>query len=187
MAADVKERTAPFSERQKMKAKGRQVMLRPAIPRDAEELRRRLARVVREGVYLDETPDSLPDKQEKKEEIQEIQDAGGMYTVVEVDGEIAGAAILKRGNRGISRHTARFRTWLTPGYRGMGLGRKLMEYTIAWARTQEVEKINLDVWSSNDRAIELYKKYGFKVEGRLRKQAILHGKYVDEVYMSLFL
>lgn len=187
MAVELKEATAPFQERQGMKIKGRQVVLRSATPRDAEELQRRLARVVREGVYLDETPDTLPDKREKKEEIQEIQDADGMYAVVEVDGEIAGAATLKRGSRGITRHTVRFRTWLTPGYRGMGLGRKLMEYTIAWARVHGVEKINLDVWSSNERAIKLYKKYGFKVEGRLRKQAILQGKYVDEVYMSLFL
>ncbi|MDR6226321.1 GNAT family N-acetyltransferase [Desmospora profundinema] len=187
MAVDLKRATIPFRDRQRMRIKGRQVVLRPADNGDAEELQRRLARVVREGVYLDETPDSLPGKQETKEEIREIQQRGGMYTVVEVDGEIAGAAILKRGSRGISRHTVRFRTWLTPGYRGMGLGKKLMEYTIGWARANGVEKINLDVWSSNDRAIELYKKYGFQVEGRLRKQAILRGDYVDEVFMGLFL
>jgi RimJ/RimL family protein N-acetyltransferase len=186
MAVELKQATIPFRERQMMRIKGKQVVLRPATDGDAEELSRRLARVVREGVYLDETPATLPDRRETQEEIRHIQTHGGMYAVVEVDGEIAGAALLKRGSRGISRHTVRFRTWLTPGYRGMGLGKKLMEYTIAWARAHGVEKINLDVWSSNHRAIQLYKKYGFQVEGRLRRQAILRGEYVDEVFMGLF-
>lgn len=166
---------------------GHRIVLRPASDKDAPELKSRLARVIQEEVYLDEAQDSLPDIQETQHEIREIQRDKGMYTVVEVDGKIAGAALLRRGSRDKSFHTAKFRTWLTPGYRGMGLGKKLMAYTIDWARRNRVEKIVLDVWSTNNRAIRLYKRYGFQIEGRLRRQAILKGNYVDEVFMALFL
>ncbi|OYD07183.1 GNAT family N-acetyltransferase [Paludifilum halophilum] len=189
MAVELQNAVASFHERQTHHTKdGHTVTIRPAeSERDASEIRRRLARVVKEGVYLDETPDSLGDTGKKKDEIREIQKGGGMYTVVEVDGTIAGVALLRRGSKGISYHTAKFRTWLIPRYRGMGLGKKLMNYSIDWARANGIEKVNLDVWSNNDRAIQLYKKYGFRVEGRLRRQAILKGEYVDEVFMGLFL
>ncbi len=69
----------------------------------------------------------------------------------------------------------------------MGLGKKLMEYTIDWAQDNNLEKINLDVWSNNERAIRLYRKYGFRLEGNRRRQGILNGEYVDEIFMSRFL
>ncbi|SMO82599.1 GNAT family N-acetyltransferase [Melghirimyces algeriensis] len=187
MVVDLKQMASKHLEKNNYRVKGHQVIIRQAVPEDAEELRKRFARVVQEEVYLDETPDDLPDIREKRREIKEIRDSEGMYAVVKVDGKIAGSAQLKRGSKGISHHTAQFRTWLTPGYRGMGLGKKLMEYTINWAKKHGIEKINLDVWDTNDRAIRLYRKYGFRVEGCRRRQAIFDGKYVDEVFMARFL
>ncbi len=76
---------------------------------------------------------------------------------------------------------------LFPGTGGWDWGKKLMEYVIDGARARGVEKISLDVFSNNERAIGLYKKYGFRVEGRLKGQYVLEGRYVDEILMGLFL
>lgn len=177
-----------FFERRIERTKdGRIVMIRPAKSSDAAEIARRMARVVKEGIYLEEEPDTLTTGQEKKDEIRKIRANGGMYAVAEVGGAIAGVALLRRGPLDMNRHVAKFRMWLIPGYRGLGLGRKLMEYTIDWARAHRVEKISLDVFSNNDRAIRLYKKYGFRVEGRLKGQYVLKGRHVDEIIMGLFL
>lgn len=177
-----------FRERRIERAKdGRIVMIRPAKSTDAAEIARRMARVVKEGIYLEEEPDTLPTGKEKEEEIRRIREDGGMYAVAEVDGKIAGVALLRRGPLEMNRHVAKFRMWLIPGYRGLGLGKKLMEYIIDWARAHGVEKISLDVFSNNERAIRLYKKYGFRVEGRLKRQYVLEGRYVDEIFMGLFL
>jgi RimJ/RimL family protein N-acetyltransferase len=178
----------PFRERRLYRTKdGQWVTLRPARENDAPEITKRMARVVKEGVYLEEDLDTMPTGEEHRKEIRSIQNDDGMYTVAEVNGKIAGVAILKRGSMEMSRHTAKFRTWLAPGFRGMGLGKKLMEYTIVWAEANGLEKINLDVFSNNQRAIKLYQKYGFRKEGHLRKQYVLKGKYVDEIFMSLFI
>jgi RimJ/RimL family protein N-acetyltransferase len=178
----------PFRERRLFHTKdGEWVTLRPARASDAPEITKRMARVVKEGVYLEEDLDTMPNGEEHRKEIRSIHEDDGMYTVAEVNGKIAGVAILKRGSMEMNRHTAKFRTWLAPGFRGMGLGKKLMEYTIAWAKANGLEKINLDVFSNNQRAIRLYQKYGFRKEGHLRKQYVLEGEYVDEILMSLFI
>lgn len=177
-----------FQAEQRYKAKdGREVTLRPAAPEDAPGIIKRMARVVREGAYLQEDESTLKSVQEKAEQIRQYRREGSMYTVAVVDGEVVGAALLKRGQLKMHRHTCNYRIWIGPKYRGMGIGKKFMLYSIDWARAQGLRKFCLDVFSNNDRAIELYKKYGFVVEGRRREQFNLEGRYVDEIFMSLFL
>jgi ribosomal protein S18 acetylase RimI-like enzyme len=45
---------------------------------------------------------------------------------------------------------------------GRGVGRKLMESAIAYARMLQKEIVWLGVWEKNVRAIEFYKKFGFE-------------------------
>ena len=54
-------------------------------------------------------------------------------------------------------------------------------------KQKEIEKISLSVFSNNKRAIGLYKKFGFKIEGRLEHQFILKEKYADEIEMGLII
>ena len=60
---------------------------------------------------------------------------------------------------------------LAHGYRGKGLGRKLMQAAIDDARRYGFEVIELAVFQSNIAAIELYEKLGFKHAG--------HGKNIE--------
>jgi RimJ/RimL family protein N-acetyltransferase len=48
-----------------------------------------------------------------------------------------------------------------------------------------LHKICLTVYANNERAIRVYAKLGFKPEGRLREQAFIEGRYVDEIVMGL--
>lgn len=45
-------------------------------------------------------------------------------------------------------------------------------------------KIELIVFADNESALMLYKKFGFEVEGIMKKSSICRGKYVDEIMMS---
>jgi peptidyl-dipeptidase Dcp len=51
---------------------------------------------------------------------------------------------------------------LSPEYRGIGLGKKLMELYIAWLKQHDYQSSYL--WTTNEQkaAIELYKRYNFK-------------------------
>lgn len=46
-------------------------------------------------------------------------------------------------------------------------------------------KVHLEVLSFNHRAINLYKKIGFKVEGVKRQEILRDGKFIDSILMSM--
>lgn len=52
-----------------------------------------------------------------------------------------------------------------PEYRGFGIGSMLMESLLSICKLERVTAITLEVRVSNERAINLYKKYGFEEEG----------------------
>ncbi len=56
--------------------------------------------------------------------------------------------------------------WVAPRARGKGAGEALIDAVIRWARTQRVERVSLDVWEDNERAIALYERCGFVDRGR---------------------
>jgi RimJ/RimL family protein N-acetyltransferase len=74
------------------------------------------------------------------------------------------------------------------GHRSAGLGTRLLEAVIGWAREGGAHKVVLEVWPHNTRAIGLYEKLGFVVEGRYRRHwRWRDGSLWDSVMMGLVL
>lgn len=48
-----------------------------------------------------------------------------------------------------------------------------------------LQPVELEVWASNERAIGLYQKFGFQIEGRKRKARFIGGYYEDIITMEL--
>lgn len=109
--------------------------------------------------------------------------------VAESAGRAVGLLTLVPGQFGRKdAHVATLGMMIAPGYRGRGIGRQMVAYAIDWARTHEYEKIQLQVFSSNTRALNLYRTLGFEEEGRRRKVFRLPEiGLVDGVMMGLFL
>lgn len=76
---------------------------------------------------------------------------------------------------------------LIASHRGQGLGSQLLEKTLAHAKSFGLEKVELDVYSTNTVAIALYKKFGFTEEGFTKHYRKLDGKYFDSISMAKFL
>lgn len=55
-----------------------------------------------------------------------------------------------------------------PELRGRGLGARLLEQVVAVSRRRGVAKLYLEVRDSNDGAIRLYERFGFREVGRRR-------------------
>ena len=70
--------------------------------------------------------------------------------------------------------------------RGIGLGSALMDACLAQARGLGLEKIELEVFASNEAARALYKKKGFFEEGTRLKKRKFEGRYDDLVCMGFF-
>lgn len=111
-----------------------------------------------------------------------------LFLVAEENGEIVGHGLLERRDLAVTSHVVFVSLAVHEGHQGKGFGKALMEELIAWARSApDVEKIELNVRSSNDRAIGLYRSLGFVEEGRWTKRIkIGPGEYLDDVMMALW-
>jgi ribosomal protein S18 acetylase RimI-like enzyme len=72
-------------------------------------------------------------------------------------------------------------------YRRRGIGTKLLDNAIDAAKDFGMEKIELEVYTSNIPAIKLYEKRGFILEGIKKKARKLDGEYFDLKIMALFM
>jgi ribosomal protein S18 acetylase RimI-like enzyme len=66
-----------------------------------------------------------------------------------------------------------------------GVGRALVEAAVAAARERGARRLTLRVLGPNTAARALYESCGFVVEGVLRGEFLLDGRYVDDVLMAL--
>jgi len=129
-------------------------------------------------------PISEAEEREFLDRAGEIDNA--LMIVAEWKGEMVGSLTFKGGDRARTRHVGEFGISVARKCQGIGLGRRLIEVLIDWARTGAiVRKINLVVLTSNVRAIALYESLGFEPEGRSRRDLLVDGEFHDAFVMGL--
>jgi ribosomal protein S18 acetylase RimI-like enzyme len=100
-------------------------------------------------------------------------------------GEVIGWCDISPGRNEGFTHSARLAMGVCKKYRGVGIGKKLLREAIAEARKTGLERIELEVYSSNIPALTLYEKHGFVREGVKVKGRKLDGVYEDIIEMAL--
>jgi ribosomal protein S18 acetylase RimI-like enzyme len=65
-------------------------------------------------------------------------------------------------------------------YQGQGVGRRLMQRALEWARQQGAQDIELSVSEANRRAIALYETMGYESVGRRMRRRIDSGGCADK-------
>jgi RimJ/RimL family protein N-acetyltransferase len=74
-------------------------------------------------------------------------------------------------------------------FKGKGYGKEVLEHIKTLAKNQSIKRIELTVDTENTPAINLYRKVGFEIEGKLKNNYRLSstGKYYDEYIMALLI
>lgn len=105
------------------------------------------------------------------------EDAGGMFWVAEEDGGLLGTC----GVYPLDPTTFELRKmYVHPGARGRGLGRALLEGSIAFVRTAGARHLVLDTVDLMAGAIRLYERYGFvRDDGQIRGSRCTRGYRLD--------
>ncbi|BCB03663.1 GNAT family N-acetyltransferase [Bacillus sp. KH172YL63] len=105
--------------------------------------------------------------------------------VAEMNNRIVGWLVFKSQERRRLMHTGSFGVMIQRDFRGRGIGRELIMELLDWAEKNPLlEKISLGVFSTNERAISLYKQLGFQEEGRKVKEFKFgENEYVDDILM----
>jgi L-phenylalanine/L-methionine N-acetyltransferase len=109
--------------------------------------------------------------------VAEVEE-GGLKRVVGVIG-------LNVGQSPRARHSASIGIMIHKDYQGKGIGRALLNKVIDLADNWlMLVRLELGVFTDNERALNLYKSLGFEIEGTKRCALIRNGKYEDEYLMS---
>ena len=134
-------------------------MVRRATPQDADGFAAVVAAVAEEGWIGSEPP---VDVAAFARRLREMLTEGDVLFVLDDGGRIVGTAGLHatRANGVVALGMS-----IAAADRGRGGGRALLQAAIDHARGAGMHKIELEVWPDNARAIALYEKFGFAVEG----------------------
>jgi RimJ/RimL family protein N-acetyltransferase len=155
---------------------------------DAEAILDIQKSVVSEGEFLISVSEEFnKTSSQQKEWVQSIlENENETLIVAEKDGEIVGWIVFEiTQNRKRLSHTGSFGMLIRKSYRGLGIGKMLLKDLLEWAEKNPlIEKVSLAVFSTNHRAISLYKKMGFIEEGRKIKEFKFNdNEYVDDILM----
>jgi RimJ/RimL family protein N-acetyltransferase len=115
------------------------------------------------------------------------QNPNALVLLAELDNEVVGLIFFVPNARKKNSHTGEFGVNVHPEYQGIGIGKILVQHLIAWAKeSEQIEKIYLNVFDTNAKAIQLYEHCGFRTEGRFIKAIKQpNGEYADIIQMYL--
>lgn len=168
---------------------GTLVSLRPASEGDAEAIALFAQSVQADGEGVVGLPDegsfATDARREWIADHQEVE--GWLALLAELDGAIVGLATFEAGRMARLRHQGELGLWVAPDLRSKGIGTVLLSEVVGWARGEGIERVALTVVSTAERAIGLYRKFGFVEEGRrVREVKLGPGEYADQLQMALF-
>lgn len=128
----------------------------------------------------------LSNKDEEDELIKEkIINIGNnkYWYVAEEDGKVLGLGILMNHGNLRKKHVGVITLMVNSDYQNKGIGSLLMDKLINLSESLNIIRLELCVFRDNYKAINLYKKFGFKEEGIKIKSALKNGEYADEIMM----
>ena len=126
-----------------------------------------------------------PDPEKESKHFCERDGDGAVAIVAEADGRILGhiETSVPRGEE--IRHTCELGMNVLEPYRNRGIGNRLLQALLEWARSRELLIVELRVYSINAPAIALYTRLGFIEDGRTKNGVRLRsGAYCDMIHMS---
>lgn len=107
--------------------------------------------------------------------------------LAELGDQLAGYLELTGGSFRRSRATAYLVIGVRAHAAGRGIGAGLLQRAKEWAGAHGLHRLELTVMAHNSRAIRLYERMGFSVEGRRSECLLVAGRFIDELTMAVIL
>jgi putative acetyltransferase len=113
-----------------------------------------------------------------------VRDENTHTFVAEIQGKVVGAVNLRVGD-GRERHVGEVAMAVHDKYQGQGIGKMLMLTLIDLADNWlNLVRLEMDVYTDNERALHIYKNFDFEIEGRKRLDAFRGGRYIDSYVLA---
>ena len=164
---------------------GREVILRTPRWEDLDDLTDFINSLVEEGADI-----CRKEKVTREEEAEwlgrrlaDLENDKVLLMVAEVDGKVVANSEIGR-KEGYSSHVGGLGIGIRTGYRDVGIGTEMLRTLIAQAEGMGLKILTLGIFASNDRAMHVYDKVGFKETGRFPKEIYKDGRYIDHIIMT---
>ena len=166
---------------------GKKVIIRKPTAKDAEAIIHVITRADAETMFLARNPGEFCTSAERERQIIEhvLADHDAEWFVAEYDHQVVGqcsVGLVRKNAR--YRHRAEVAFVILQDFCNLGIGGRMMTECIRWCKEHGVAQIELDVVKNNDRAIRMYRSFGFEIIG-VRENALKYpdGTYADEYMM----
>jgi ribosomal protein S18 acetylase RimI-like enzyme len=115
----------------------------------------------------------------------DTESSSNLFLVAEANERIVGFSRCEGSELKRTSHKVEFGVCVLKEFWGYGIGKNLLKESVHWADSNHIKKMSLSVLETNHSAIKLYQKYGFEVEGILKKDKLLSdGIFYNTIVMG---
>ena len=163
------------------------IIYRKAEPCDAGAMLKHVKTVGGETQNLSYSASTFNISEEKEARfINRFYNSENDIMLIACDGDtVVGNAIVERNRVERYKHRAEISITVLKDYWGLKIGSTLMEMMIDFTKKSGIEILYLEVRADNERAISLYRKFGFEKIGVYKDFFKIEGKYYDALLMTL--
>jgi len=162
-----------------------EMVVRKGSAKDALPVSEVINSVVDEGRYTSLKKHSAD---EERGFIESLGDREAIF-VAFVDGRIVGIQSLTKFAEWSDSmgHVGNILTLVLKEFRGKGIGKRLSEKTLEFARENGYQKISTYIIADNEMAIKFYESLGFEVVAKWKDQVKIGSEFHDDLIVELFL
>lgn len=163
------------------------ISVRKAETLDAAAILDLRSRIVSETAFMllepGELQDSVDDEAKRIDRLNSRDNC--LMIVAESSGRVIGYLAAYGGETRRIRHRATIALGVAKECWGQGAATAMLNFVLHWSREQKLRRIELTVHTTNNRAIAVYKRCGFQIEGVRCSSLLVDGQYVDEYLMAV--
>jgi L-amino acid N-acyltransferase YncA len=164
-------------------AGGHSVTIRPARQEDITGIVGVIREVVEEKTHI--VAESVAEELDRDEVLlRHNESESRMFFVATIDDEVVGWLHLRAPQFEKLRHTAELTTGVLEPYRSLGIGSRLMEKGLTWARAQDYRKVYQSLPATNQEAIDFLETHGWTVEATRAEHYLIDDEFVDEIMLA---
>ena len=158
------------------------ITIRRAEPSDYEAMAESLGDPL---VYPGTLQFPMPSREMWRKRLAEFPESDFLFVAQVGDKVVGHAGLHAAGTSRRRSHAMMLGIGVSGAWQGKGVGTALLNEVLAFADGWlNVFRIELNVFAGNERAIALYRRFGFEVEGTHRAYALRDGRYVDSLSMA---
>ena len=165
------------------------IEIRDITEADSEAFSALIIQLAEESEYTLLTPDEARQAASSQGDRTRQLIASPNHTVLLAleDDQLLGFIGLTRGTLQKNAHVCSRTIGVVQAQQNRGIGSRLLDHGLSWAKSQEIQRIELGVMPDNVHALKLYRKYGFNIEGTKKSAIQLTNSFADELIMARIL